>query len=320
MTSQAAGQRSAITTTFRRVGKTVARGLAMLTAEARQAPDLIVIGAKRAGTTSLFRDLEEHESMCPLVPSSRRLPMRENMKGVHYFDTNAGRSWRWYVSHFVTKQTKRRVAAATGAAFTVEASPYYLFHPLAASRAASMLPTNTLFVAVLRDPVERTVSHWSEQTRNGVEALPLHEAITAEKQRIGADDARLASGEISSSHAHEHQSYCAQSRYAVSLQRWFDAVGRDRVIVLFAETYAAHSVSVVDTITQQIGVPPSTAQSGQHRNAAPRSRQTDDQLDRRLTDWFRDDVAALTELLGVAPPWPRFNSSSCEPDLPKRLQ
>jgi hypothetical protein len=320
MTTQTTGQRSTITSTIRRIGRTGARGLAMLTAAARQAPDLVVIGAKRAGTTSLFRDLEAHESMCPLVPSARRLPMRENIKGVHYFDTNADRPWRWYVSHFVTKRTKRRVATATGAAFTVEASPYYLFHPLAAGRAASILPTNTLFIAVLRDPVERTVSHWSEQTRNGVEVLPLHEAITAEKQRIGADDARLASGEISSSHAHEHQSYCAQSRYAVSLQRWFDAVGRDRVIVLFAENYATNSASVVDTITERIGAPPSTTRSGQHRNAAPRSRQIDDQLDRRLTDWFRDDVAALTGLLGVAPPWPRFNSASFEPDLPKSLQ
>ena len=74
-----------------------------------------------------------------------------------------------------------------------------------------------------------------------------------------------------------------------------------------------------DTITERIGVPMATEPGGEHRNAAPRAGGIDDDLDRRLTDGFRDDVAALSTLLGVTPPWPRFAASSSPTDLPKSL-
>ena len=47
---------------------------------------------------------------------------------------------------------------------------------------------------ILRDPVERTVSHWAEQTRNGVESLSLADALAAEADRVGDDRAGLAAG------------------------------------------------------------------------------------------------------------------------------
>ena len=85
-----------------------------------------------------------------------------------------------------TAATSRRrqrpggASARTGAAFTAEASPYYLFHPLAARACRRSSSPTSRFVVMLRDPVERTVSHWAEQTRNGVETLSLREALDAE--------------------------------------------------------------------------------------------------------------------------------------------
>jgi len=287
-------------------GRTVVRGAAMATANVRPQPDIVIVGVKRGATTSLFRDLERHRSMCPLVPSARRLPLRENMKGVHYFDSDMARSMRWYRSHFATSTTLRRRRAATGASFTAEASPYYFFHPLAAERAADAL-TETTFVVLLRDPVERTVSHWSEQTRNGVETLSLADALAAEDERVGDDGARLADGSVGVSAAHEQQTYAAQSEYADSLERWITAVGRERLVVLFSENYAADPVGTVATITEAIGLAsPNGRGGGEHRNAAPRDASLDPQVDAMLTERFRPDVARLTEQLGTTPPWPRF--------------
>ncbi|MEP4650808.1 MAG: sulfotransferase, partial [Ilumatobacter sp.] len=209
---------------------------ATATSRWRRGPDLVIVGVKRGGTTSLFRDIERHPAMCPLVPSARRLPLRENQKGVHFFDTGFHHGERWYRGHFPTETTRRRRARRVGKAFTAEASPYYFFQPLAARRVAAALP-EAQFVVLLRDPVERTVSHWSEQTRNGVETLTLAEAVDAEESRVGDAGARLADGSISTSHAHEQKSYVAQSMYAASIQRWFDAVGRDRLVVAFSEDY-----------------------------------------------------------------------------------
>ena len=295
-----------IRTAIRTAGRSLVRAGAMSTADLRLDPDLIIIGVKRGGTTSLFRDLERHPGMCPLVPSARRLPLRENMKGVHYFDGDMHQSMRWYRSHFPTTITLRRRAAEVGRSFTVEASPYYFFHPLAASRAADALP-GTKFVVMLRDPVERTVSHWAEQTRNGIETLTLTGALAEESARVCNDAERLADGSLGESHAHEQQTYAAQSEYAASYRRWIDAVGADRVAVLFSEDYYADAVTAVRTVTDLIGVEPVPANGGAiHRNAAPRPSGIDPEVDALLTERFRPDVERLAELLGSEPPWPRF--------------
>jgi hypothetical protein len=291
-------------------GRSIVRAGAMATAGLRLDPDLIIVGVKRGGTTSLFRDLERHPGMCPLVPSARRLPLRENMKGVHYFDGDMVRSMRWYRSHFPTTITLRRRAREAGCAFTAEASPYYFFHPLAASRAAAALPT-TKFVVMLRDPVERTVSHWAEQTRNGVEVLPLEDALAAESARVGDDAARLADGRLAESHAHEQQTYASQSEYAKSYRRWHDAIGADRLAVVFSEDYYADPATTLRTVTDFIGVPPVPIDGATlRRNAAPRPGSIDPATDAMLTERFRPDVVRLAESIGSDPPWPRFSVGS----------
>lgn len=293
----------------RTAGRSVVRAGAMATADLRAEPDLIIIGVKRGGTTSLFRDLERHPAMCPLVPSARRLPLRENMKGVHYFDSDLTHSHRWYGSHFPTTLTRRWRTRRAGAAFTAEASPYYLFHPLAASRAAAALDA-TRFVALLRDPVERTVSHWAEQTRNGVETLSLRDALAAECDRVGDDAERLARGALGASHAHEQQSYAGQSEYADSIDRWFQAVGAGRVDVHFAEDYYRDPSIVLDPITAGLGLEPlPRTDAATHRNAAPRPSRVEPDIEAALIERFAPDVDRVATLIGRRPPWDRFGVS-----------
>jgi hypothetical protein len=290
----------------RSIGRHAVRAAAMATADLRRDPDLVIIGVKRGGTTSLFRDLERHPSMCPMVPSARRLPLRENMKGAHFFDSDMARSPRWYRSHFATSTTRWLRARRTGAAFTAEASPYYLFHPLAAERAAAALP-DTRFVVMLRDPVERTVSHWAEQTRNGVETLSLRAALDDENRRVGDASARLADETLGASHAHEQQTYATQSEYAASLDRWIEAVGHDRLVIVFSEDYYTEPSHVIGAVLDAAGLPPMPGEhESQHRNAAPRPSTLDPDIDAELTERFRPDVQELTNRLGLTPPWPRF--------------
>jgi len=250
--------------------------------------------------------------MLPLVPSANRLPLRENQKGVHYFDTDFHRGDSWYRSHFPTRLTVERRRRSVGAAFTAEASPYLLFHPCAPRRVANA-PTSTIspdafFVVLLRDPIERTISHWAEQTRNGVETLPLGAALDAETARVGNDHERLADGDLDVSFPHEQQTFAAQSEYTDSLRRWFDTVGSDRLLIDFSERYYADPAAVLERITGRLGVEPMT-DAGVHRNAAPRPSSIDPDIEARLVARFRPDVDALTELLGDRPPWPRFGGT-----------
>jgi lipopolysaccharide transport system ATP-binding protein len=88
----------------------------LLTAGLRRAPDFLIIGAQKGGTTSLYSYLCEH----PSVVAAERIE-------VHYFDLAYDRPWWWYKSHFPGR-------IGNGRTLTGEASPYYLFHPLVPER------------------------------------------------------------------------------------------------------------------------------------------------------------------------------------------
>jgi hypothetical protein len=281
------------------------RAGALLTAPWRGSPDFLLIGTKRGGTTSLYRQLETHDAYLPLFPSAARLPMRENMKGVHFFDTHHHYGRAWYRSHFPSRRARAARVAAVGAAFTGDASPYYLFHPLAAERAAAAVPDAKL-VVLLRDPIERTISHWAEQTRNGVETLSLADALAAEPTRLGDSGAHLASGRVRTSFAHEQQSYASQSEYAASLERWIRHFGRERLLVLFSEDYYADPLVALRQVTDFLGVAPHGEVDLSVRNAAQRTgvAADDGAVRAALAQRFAPDVAALEALVGRRPPWP----------------
>ena len=138
----------------RETAKQALRHYGLLTAGLRAGPDFAVIGAKRGGTTSLYNYLLQHPHIQPLFPG------RQRIKGVHFFDSGYAHGERWYRSHFPLAIGSRHLARPwISRPLTGEASPYYLFHPLAAERLARHCPDVRLLV-VLRDPVERAYSHY----------------------------------------------------------------------------------------------------------------------------------------------------------------
>ena len=163
----------------------------LATAGARRLPDFLVIGAQRAGSTSLFAQLCAHSGVA--APSH---------KEIHYLDLQSFRSLRWYRSHFPP------TAAARGR-ITGEASPYYLFHPAVPARVAAELP-GVLLVALLRDPVPRAYSQYQLSVRDGHEQLGFEEALRAEPDRLAGEEARLLSDRAYRADAHRHQSYAAR--------------------------------------------------------------------------------------------------------------
>ena len=101
------------------------------------------------------------------------------MKEVHYFSQHFHQSLQWYSSHY--QQAKPGQLRG-------DITPFYFFHLAAPARIRSVLPGVRL-VALLRDPVERTLSQYFHARRLGFEHLELSEAMDAEDQIIhGAED------------------------------------------------------------------------------------------------------------------------------------
>lgn len=282
--------------------KWAARQVGVATASIRPLPDFLVIGTKRGGTTSLYLDLVRHPGVLrlspPPVPVFKSIPT----KGVRYFDQNYARGERWYRSFMPTVAARAIAGRRLGLTPVVgEASPMYLFHPLAAERAAALVPRAKIIV-MLRDPAVRAYSHWKERRRSGIEPLDFEAALDAEAERLEGELERILSDDAYVSVPWEHQTYAAQGRYAASLQRWLAHYDRDQMLVLASEDYYADPVSVLRQIDEFLGLPPREGSSGEVLNAAP-GPPLSPEVRQRLARQYADEADALAKLTGRSFPW-----------------
>lgn len=211
-------------------------------------PSFLVIGAQRAGSTSLHHYLTQHPSL--------HGPMQT--KGVHWFDTNWDEDPSWYRAHFP------RTSDTDG--MTFESSPYYLFHPDVPRRVTSVLE-DIRVVAVLRDPVDRLWSHYHHEVQRGNEDLAFDDAIAAEATRLaGAEERLLADPGLVDRH-HLHHGYVARSTYAPQVARWIAALGAERVHLVDSADLKDDPQSACDLVCEFLGVGASPLEVGTQHNA-----------------------------------------------------
>jgi len=255
-------------------------------------PDFLVVGAQRCGTTSLHRALAAH----PRVAT----PLAH--KGVHYFDTNFGRSVAWYRGHFPTRAALHLRGSSPPVAF--ESSPYYMFHPAAPDRIARTI-AGVRAVAVLRDPVERAYSQYTHELARGFEQVrSFEEALELESGRLEGEEERLVRDDEYVSFAHQHQAYVARSEYGVQLRRLHDALGPDRVLVVDFEDLARQPAATLAAVQEFLGLVPHPAVTMGHHNPRPRARLAETTAT-RLRERLEGSDELVTRYLGKVPAWRR---------------
>jgi hypothetical protein len=231
--------------------------------------DAIIIGGQRCGTRSLFQYLNQH----PGVETAIRTE-------VHYFDVHYHRGPRWYAGHFRGEPGK----------VTVEASPYYIFSPVAAERIRRDLPDAKLIV-LLRNPISRAYSHYRMMCDKNKETLTFEEALQRE-------DERLAASEL----AYRTFSYRTRGIYADQLARWFAIFPRRQFHVAISDEMFSDGASNVDRICDFMGVERHRSDEYAQWNARtypPISNETRESLEA----FYRPHNQRLAELLDRALPW-----------------
>ncbi len=263
----------------------VALAWGWLTAPWRMTPGFVIVGAQRAGTTTLFRLFAEH-------PQTVRPTLS---KGTGYFDDHYARGPRWYRAHFPLR------APARGSAVAFECSGYTMFHPHAPGRMARDLP-GVKVVAVLRDPVERAYSAHAHELARGFESLPFEEACERERSRTRAEASRLEREASYISFEHRHHSYLARGEYAAQVRRLREAFGPDRVYVVEADAFFADPVTEFARLQEWLGLTVWRPASVEAWNARSRLPLSPTQA-ARLRAHFAPHDRALATLLGHDPIW-----------------
>ena len=154
-------------------------------------PAFYVAGAQKAGTTSLAADMAAHPDL--FIPHE---------KECHFFTAHADDA-SWY---------SRKFSGAKDHQICGDCTPYYLFHPFAAKWMQELTPGAKIIV-LLRNPVDRAISHFWHARQRHLEELPsFQQALDAEEGRLrDADDDLAIRGLTHYSHQ-KHRCVCLPAR------------------------------------------------------------------------------------------------------------
>lgn len=184
-------------------------------------PTFIVIGAMKCGTTSLYHYLRLHPeiSMSALREPNFFVSRTERFRG------RWERGLAWYQSQFDAVPRVRG-----------EVSPQYTFAPLTAQaslRMHSILPEAKI-IYLLRDPVQRLISHYQHLLSNGHETRPLHVCLANP----------------------EDTPYVQVSRYFYQLEPYISRYDRSRMLLIEQEKLRSDRRSVLEQLFQFLEVDP----------------------------------------------------------------
>ncbi|HEX6724852.1 MAG TPA: sulfotransferase [Gaiella sp.] len=219
----------------RKVARNAIWSYGRATSRWRPLPGFLVIGAQKAGTTALYAYLRWHPGIAG--PS---------WKEVSFFDRHWWRGEAWYRGQFPLRAGTRLVG---------EASPSYLFHPLAPERAYSLVPDAKL-IALVRNPVDRAYSQYQHEVALGREPLSFEDALAAEEERTRGEVERLAADPRAFSRAWWDHTYAARGRYAEQLERWLAVYPREQVLVVATEELGGRPAETYASILAFLGAAP----------------------------------------------------------------
>lgn len=255
-----------------------------LTWEQRALPDFIIIGAQKAGTSSLFFYLAQH----PQVVGSYT-------KEVHFFDggikpgtNNFAKGETWYRAHFPL----RKNLGATQKTF--EASPFYIFNPLVPGRIADLLPDVKL-IALLRNPVDRAISQYFQEKRRNREPLEITEALAQEETRLEPAIRRRDYNNAT----FMYHSYKSRGLYKQQLERYFERFSRQQILLIKSEDLFKDTNGTLRQVFEFIGVDSDfTVRKLTPRNVAKTKGAVPSEVSEYLKSYFLPHNRALYELVG----------------------
>jgi len=179
-------------------------------------PNFLIIGAAKAGTTSLYHYVRSHPEA--FMPAKKELSFF-----CEEFHWRQG--VRWYEAQFENAGS----ALAIG-----EASPRYTVYPVyrgVPERIAALLPDVRL-VYLVREPIGRMRSHYVDRVAHGLESQPIEEALSS------------------------NPFYISSSRYALQLAQYVEHFARERILVITSDELMQNRQEVLSRLFRFLGIDP----------------------------------------------------------------
>ena len=179
-------------------------------------PNLIIIGGLKCGTTSLHHYLNLHPEIAMSRPKELNFFVSE-------LNWPLGRDW--YAGHF---DPSARIRG--------ESSPHYTNRPSfngVPGRMRELLGSDVRLVYVVRDPIDRMLSHYLHNVGGGYEDRSLADALSDPES-----------------------SYVARSRYFFQVEPYLEVFGAERVQIVGREELKADRPGTMRRTFEFLGVDP----------------------------------------------------------------
>ena len=210
----------------------------------RVLPDFIIIGAAKCGTTSMFHYLMEHPNIFPPLNDEGTRKFKE----IRFFDNNYNKGILWYKSHFPSILNKFFIKQICRKKFiTGEGSPSYIYNKNVPKRVFQVNP-DMKFIVLLRNPVERALSHYNFQVERKKENVTFENALKMETKRL-QDTNYIWSGLDFSG------PYLSAGYYANQLEEWFKLFPKEQFCIIESSELFSDPQKIYDLIIDFFNLP-----------------------------------------------------------------
>lgn len=173
-------------------------------------PNFFIVGAPKAGTSSLYHYLDEHPEifMCPEKEPNFFSYQEIKAQNLYYRKKNIG-SLRKYLDLFKGVDNEKAIG---------EASVSYLFYQEVPKKIKKAVPDAKIII-ILRNPIKRAFSHYLMDLRLGYTGLSFEDIIFNKEK-----------------HPLHYQQYLELGLYSIQVQRYLDTFEEKNLkIVMFEE-------------------------------------------------------------------------------------
>ncbi len=250
-------------------------------------PSFLILGAQKAGTTSLHRILRAHSQ----IEAGRK-------KEIGFFDND-----HWYTGRFFYPYSLRFPARnhENRDRLFFDATPEYLYHPKAAERINAFNPQMKLIV-ILREPASRALSAWTMYHHHfGKDVNPHWQDPRPFAQCINESIARVDRTDI----ANDHRGYIARGLYRRQLASYFKVFAREQILILENQELLKQHDQTTKKVLDFLELPSESLPSSLAHQGMVKPKPAEIEELTALRQFFRPHNEELFEMLGHDYGWNR---------------
>lgn len=191
-------------------------------------PRLFIVGAPKCATSTLHDWLGQHPDI-----------FAPEVKETHFFTHEDVRK-TYYVPDQIITTDAGYAAIFTGSRpgqWLVDATPNYLLYPYVAGKIKERYPEAKV-IAVLRDPADRTISHFKMDRVLGIHSEPLNGLLELVKKDVRYE-----------------REYLGNSRYAASLSAYTEHFDNEQLLVLDFDRFRTEPEALLGEVFRFLDLP-----------------------------------------------------------------